>query len=156
MVPRTLVLGRATENQVGKLSNTLVDFLVRPDARSREASSVRGVRDSSGDIAGPVPGDPNRVGEISSELLWLVRKNASELDEGFEERVKGRGIEVKEWVDQREILEHEIVRVPVPLRLELCYGEHMREGPDTGVADDVGAAAQRQDGGGRGGGGAES
>ncbi|KAL0432914.1 UNVERIFIED_CONTAM: UDP-glycosyltransferase 90A1 [Sesamum latifolium] len=43
-------------------------------------------------------------------FLWLVRKNASELDEGFEERVKSRGTVVKEWVDQREILEHEIVR----------------------------------------------
>ncbi|XP_020548179.1 UDP-glycosyltransferase 90A2-like [Sesamum indicum] len=41
-------------------------------------------------------------------FLWLVRKN--ELDEGFEERVKSRGTLVKEWVDQREILEHETVR----------------------------------------------
>ncbi|KAL2253103.1 UNVERIFIED_CONTAM: UDP-glycosyltransferase 90A2 [Sesamum indicum] len=41
-------------------------------------------------------------------FLWLVRKN--ELDEGFEERVKSRGTVVKEWVDQREILEHETIR----------------------------------------------
>ncbi|KAL0366634.1 UNVERIFIED_CONTAM: UDP-glycosyltransferase 90A1 [Sesamum radiatum] len=43
-------------------------------------------------------------------FLWLVRKNASELEEGFEERVRSRGMVVKEWVDQREILEHETVR----------------------------------------------
>ncbi|KAK4381071.1 UDP-glycosyltransferase 90A1 [Sesamum angolense] len=41
-------------------------------------------------------------------FLWLVRKN--ELDDGFEERAKSRGTVVKEWVDQREILEHETVR----------------------------------------------
>ncbi|KAL0290905.1 UNVERIFIED_CONTAM: UDP-glycosyltransferase 90A1 [Sesamum angustifolium] len=76
--------------------------------RAWEASSVRGVRDSSGDIAGPVPGDPDWVGESGVNFLWLVRKN--ELDDGFEERVKSRGTVVKEWVDQREILEHETVR----------------------------------------------
>nr|GEY62848.1 UDP-glycosyltransferase 90A1-like [Tanacetum cinerariifolium] len=32
------------------------------------------------------------------------------LDDGFEERVKEKGVVVREWVNQREILEHEIVK----------------------------------------------
>ncbi|KAK1383773.1 Glycosyltransferase [Heracleum sosnowskyi] len=42
-------------------------------------------------------------------FLWVVRKSEN-LDEGFEERVKGRGIVVKDWVDQRRILGHESVK----------------------------------------------
>lgn len=43
-------------------------------------------------------------------FLWIVRKNESQLDDGFEERVRNRGMVVKEWVDQREILEHDCVQ----------------------------------------------
>ncbi|XWS32783.1 hypothetical protein CRYUN_Cryun22dG0019200 [Craigia yunnanensis] len=39
-----------------------------------------------------------------------VLKKESELDEGFEERVKERGVVVREWVDQREILMHQSVQ----------------------------------------------
>lgn len=42
-------------------------------------------------------------------FLWVVGNN-EELDEGFAERVKGRGIVVKDWVDQRRILGHESVK----------------------------------------------
>ncbi|KAL8124367.1 UDP-glycosyltransferase 90A2-like [Apium graveolens] len=42
-------------------------------------------------------------------FLWVVGNN-EELDEGFVERVKGRGIVVKDWVDQRRILRHESVK----------------------------------------------
>lgn len=42
-------------------------------------------------------------------FLWVVRKNGSESD-GFEERTRERGMVVREWVDQRAILEHESVQ----------------------------------------------
>ncbi|KAI4346998.1 hypothetical protein L6164_007852 [Bauhinia variegata] len=43
-------------------------------------------------------------------FLWVVRKREWELPDGFEERVGNRGIVVREWVDQREILMHEGVK----------------------------------------------
>ncbi|XVE67950.1 hypothetical protein DITRI_Ditri09bG0029000 [Diplodiscus trichospermus] len=43
-------------------------------------------------------------------FLWVIRKKESELGEGFEEKVKERGIVVREWVDQREILMHQSVQ----------------------------------------------
>lgn len=43
-------------------------------------------------------------------FLWMTRKSESELPDGFEERVKDRGIAVRDWVDQREILMHECVK----------------------------------------------
>ncbi|PIN01678.1 UDP-glucuronosyl and UDP-glucosyl transferase [Handroanthus impetiginosus] len=50
--------------------------------------------------------------EAKVNFLWVLRKsvNSGVIDDGFEERVKERGIIVKEWVDQKEILEHEIVK----------------------------------------------
>ncbi|XWS44198.1 hypothetical protein CRYUN_Cryun15aG0023600 [Craigia yunnanensis] len=48
--------------------------------------------------------------ESKVNFLWVIRKKESELDEGFEERVKERGIVVREWVDQREILMHQSVQ----------------------------------------------
>ncbi|KAL5582536.1 hypothetical protein UlMin_014978 [Ulmus minor] len=57
-----------------------------------------------------------QLGEIAKGLeesevnfLWVLRNKEAELPDGFEERVKDRGIVVKDWVDQREILEHESV-----------------------------------------------
>ncbi|KAK3033572.1 hypothetical protein RJ639_032420 [Escallonia herrerae] len=41
-------------------------------------------------------------------FLWVVRMK--EPDEAFEERVKDRGMVVREWVDQRGILEHKAVK----------------------------------------------
>ncbi|CAI9111066.1 OLC1v1011201C1 [Oldenlandia corymbosa var. corymbosa] len=43
-----------------------------------------------------------------ANFLWVVRKNETELDDGFE--VGSRGIVVREWVDQREILGHQSVQ----------------------------------------------
>ncbi|KAL6994318.1 hypothetical protein U1Q18_012425 [Sarracenia purpurea var. burkii] len=47
-------------------------------------------------------------------FLWVLGKSESEfesaLGDGFGERVKERGLMVREWVDQREILEHESVK----------------------------------------------
>uniref|UniRef100_A0A2N9I7M5 Glycosyltransferase n=1 Tax=Fagus sylvatica TaxID=28930 RepID=A0A2N9I7M5_FAGSY len=48
--------------------------------------------------------------ESKVNFLWMIRKSASEISDGFEERVKDRGIVVREWVDQREILMHESVK----------------------------------------------
>ncbi|MBA0758643.1 hypothetical protein Gotri_021622 [Gossypium trilobum] len=48
--------------------------------------------------------------ESKANFLWVLRKKKSEsLDEGFEERVKERGIVVKQWVDQSRILKHQCV-----------------------------------------------
>ncbi|KAF8407936.1 hypothetical protein HHK36_007076 [Tetracentron sinense] len=59
---------------------------------------------------------PEQLREIAIGLekskmnfLWVVRSKGLELNVGFEERVKDRGLVVKEWVDQREILGHESV-----------------------------------------------
>ncbi|KAH6791078.1 hypothetical protein C2S51_006084 [Perilla frutescens var. frutescens] len=56
---------------------------------------------------------PEQFEEIKTGLeksgvnfFWVVRRNESQLEDGFEERVRKRGIVVREWVDQREILEH--------------------------------------------------
>ncbi|KAL5582537.1 hypothetical protein UlMin_014979 [Ulmus minor] len=58
-----------------------------------------------------------QLGEIAKGLeesevkfLWVLRKKEAELPDGFEGRVKERGIIVKDWVDQREILAHECVQ----------------------------------------------
>ncbi|KAA8530253.1 hypothetical protein F0562_004962 [Nyssa sinensis] len=48
--------------------------------------------------------------ESKVNFLWVARKIESEFGNGFEERVKDRGIVVREWVDQREILGHESVQ----------------------------------------------
>ncbi|KAK1568462.1 hypothetical protein Q3G72_024841 [Acer saccharum] len=60
---------------------------------------------------------PEQLKEISSGLeesnvnfLWVIRNKESELGDGFEERVKDRGIVVREWVDQREILLHQSIQ----------------------------------------------
>ncbi|KAK8467429.1 hypothetical protein PHAVU_007G048100 [Phaseolus vulgaris] len=42
-------------------------------------------------------------------FMWVLKGDEQELPSGFEERVKGRGMLVREWVDQREILMHESV-----------------------------------------------
>ncbi|KAK6913129.1 UDP-glucuronosyl/UDP-glucosyltransferase [Dillenia turbinata] len=45
------------------------------------------------------------------EFLWAVRtKPGMELEDGLEKRVKEMGMVVREWVDQRVILEHDSVR----------------------------------------------
>ncbi|GLT65141.1 hypothetical protein SLA2020_375900 [Shorea laevis] len=48
--------------------------------------------------------------ESKVNFLWVIRKTESELGDGFEERVKNRGIVVREWVDQWEILMHQSVQ----------------------------------------------
>ncbi|XP_022895143.1 UDP-glycosyltransferase 90A1-like [Olea europaea var. sylvestris] len=48
--------------------------------------------------------------ESKVSFLWVVRKSGRELGDEFEDRIKERGIIVKEWVDQKRILEHEIVQ----------------------------------------------
>lgn len=44
------------------------------------------------------------------DFLWAVRPSNADLGSGFEERVQGRGQVVREWVDQREILEHACIK----------------------------------------------
>ncbi|CAL5064831.1 unnamed protein product [Urochloa decumbens] len=44
------------------------------------------------------------------DFIWAVRPENIDLGLGFEERTKGRGLVVREWVDQLEILKHESVR----------------------------------------------
>ncbi|KAI3409372.1 RING-type domain-containing protein [Psidium guajava] len=48
-----------------------------------------------------------------ASFLWVVKRRESEIiadvDGGFEDRVRGRGMVVREWVDQRDILMHESV-----------------------------------------------
>ncbi|OVA07610.1 UDP-glucuronosyl/UDP-glucosyltransferase [Macleaya cordata] len=44
-----------------------------------------------------------------ANFLWVIRSKRKEFEDGFEERVRGRGLVVREWVDQMEILSHESV-----------------------------------------------
>ncbi|KAK1568641.1 hypothetical protein Q3G72_027023 [Acer saccharum] len=48
--------------------------------------------------------------ESNVNFLWVIRNKESELGDGFEERVRDRGIIVREWVDQREILLHQSIQ----------------------------------------------
>ncbi|CAA2991129.1 UDP-glycosyltransferase 90A1-like, partial [Olea europaea subsp. europaea] len=50
------------------------------------------------------------IEESNVSFLWVVRKSGIELGYEFEDRIKERGMVVKEWVDQKHILEHEIVQ----------------------------------------------
>ncbi|WMV15167.1 hypothetical protein MTR67_008552 [Solanum verrucosum] len=52
-----------------------------------------------------------KIGLEKSEVnfLWVVRKSIDEINDGFENRVKNRGLVVTEWIDQREILNHRSV-----------------------------------------------
>lgn len=43
-------------------------------------------------------------------FLWAVGKNGKEVDIEFEKRVMNRGLVVRDWIDQMEILEHESVK----------------------------------------------
>lgn len=53
------------------------------------------------------------VGLEKSEahFLWVIKKKESGLGDGFEERVKARGLVVGDWVDQRSILLHPCLQV---------------------------------------------
>ncbi|KAF0914792.1 hypothetical protein E2562_031518 [Oryza meyeriana var. granulata] len=44
------------------------------------------------------------------DFIWAVRPKSIDLGLGFEERIKDKGIVVREWVDQLEILQHESIR----------------------------------------------
>ncbi|KAL6846346.1 hypothetical protein ACP4OV_023794 [Aristida adscensionis] len=44
------------------------------------------------------------------DFIWAVRPENIDLGPGFEERTKGRGLVVREWVDQLGILKHDSVR----------------------------------------------
>ncbi|KAF7843560.1 UDP-glycosyltransferase 90A1-like [Senna tora] len=50
--------------------------------------------------------------ESQVPFLWVIRRKEweSQLPEGFEERVGDKGMIVRDWVDQREILNHEGVK----------------------------------------------
>ncbi|XP_047322662.1 UDP-glycosyltransferase 90A1-like [Impatiens glandulifera] len=52
-----------------------------------------------------------QIGLEKSEVnfLWVVRGFEDKKGDGFENRVKNRGMVVREWVEQREILEHKSV-----------------------------------------------
>ncbi|CAI9753927.1 unnamed protein product [Fraxinus pennsylvanica] len=43
-------------------------------------------------------------------FLWVLRSKGLEILKGFEERVKTRGLIMKEWVDQMEILNHNAIK----------------------------------------------
>ncbi|XP_022993595.1 UDP-glycosyltransferase 90A1-like [Cucurbita maxima] len=50
------------------------------------------------------------IGLEESEVSFLWARKDEEIGDGFEERVKERGIVVREWVDQWEVLNHESVK----------------------------------------------
>ncbi|CAN1140231.1 UDP-glycosyltransferase 90A2, partial [Linum perenne] len=60
------------------------------------------------------------------KFLWVIRTQEPELGEEFEARVKDRGVMVREWVDQREILSHPSVKAKE-------YGEMARKAMEEGT-----------------------
>lgn len=44
------------------------------------------------------------------DFIWVVSPKDIDLGPGFEERIKGKGIVVRDWVDQSQILQHKSVR----------------------------------------------
>jgi UDP:flavonoid glycosyltransferase YjiC (YdhE family) len=52
----------------------------------------------------------NGLEEAEVHFLWAVRPENVDLGPGFEERTKGRGLMVREWVDQLEILKHSNIK----------------------------------------------
>ncbi|KAH6774449.1 UDP-Glycosyltransferase superfamily protein [Perilla frutescens var. hirtella] len=68
--------------------------------------------------------------EAEVSFLWVVKKSDMELlSDGFESKVRERGIIVREWVDQEEILEHPIVQA----FLSHCGWNSVLEGICAGV-----------------------
>ncbi|CAK7328053.1 unnamed protein product [Dovyalis caffra] len=60
---------------------------------------------------------PEQLKEIATGLLdskanflWVIRAKERELGDDYEEKIGNRGIVVREWVDQREILMHRSVQ----------------------------------------------
>lgn len=47
--------------------------------------------------------------EAKVPFLWVVRSNTWSLPDGMEERVKGKGLIIRKWVDQPAILKHSAV-----------------------------------------------
>jgi len=47
--------------------------------------------------------------ESGSPFLWVVRSKTWSLPTGLEERIKNRGLIVREWVNQRQILSHRAI-----------------------------------------------
>ena len=47
--------------------------------------------------------------ESGSPFIWVARSETWSLPGGMEEKIKGRGLIVKEWVDQRQILSHRAI-----------------------------------------------
>uniref|UniRef100_A0A0A8XT93 Glycosyltransferase n=1 Tax=Arundo donax TaxID=35708 RepID=A0A0A8XT93_ARUDO len=52
----------------------------------------------------------NGLDQSGLDFLWAVRPVDADLGAGFEERVRGRGKVVREWVDQWAILQHRCVK----------------------------------------------
>ncbi|KAL3512885.1 hypothetical protein ACH5RR_025602 [Cinchona calisaya] len=48
--------------------------------------------------------------QSNANFLWVTKSKSLEILEGFEKRAKNRGIIVREWVDQMEILRHKSVK----------------------------------------------
>ncbi|KAL3505086.1 hypothetical protein ACH5RR_034927 [Cinchona calisaya] len=80
-------------------------------------------------------------------FLWVVRKNDLDLIDGFENKVEDKGLVVKEWIDQRQILEHNCSGISQSLWMELCDGKCMCKSSYIGMADVGLATAECKDGG---------
>ncbi|XP_059451864.1 UDP-glycosyltransferase 90A1-like [Corylus avellana] len=96
-----------------KESNSKPSWVQWLDKKREQGSSVLYVAFGSQADISPAQLKEIAIGleESKVNFLWVTRKSdQSEVLEGFEERGKDRGIVVREWVDQREILMHECVQ----------------------------------------------
>lgn len=72
----------------------------------------------------------NGLEQSGVSFIWVLKPNGIEFIEDFEQRVKNRGIIVKEWVDQLQILKHESVNA----FLSHCGWNSVSESISAGVA----------------------
>ncbi|XP_043688394.1 UDP-glycosyltransferase 90A1-like [Telopea speciosissima] len=99
-------------DQAAEKSNPKPDWIKWLDQKSVEGRSVLYVAFGSQAEITKEQLREMAAGLERSEVsfLWVVRSKGSEGLEELEEKVKGRGLVVREWVDQVEILGHESVK----------------------------------------------
>ncbi|XP_031255205.1 UDP-glucose flavonoid 3-O-glucosyltransferase 7-like [Pistacia vera] len=92
-------------------SLSFIDYLDWPDDRVTKPASV--IYISFGPQAHLCNADIDEIGyglELSGhDFLWVVKSKTWRLPNGLEEKVKGNGLIVKDWAEQRQVLAHPAV-----------------------------------------------
>ncbi|KDP34251.1 hypothetical protein JCGZ_07822 [Jatropha curcas] len=92
--------------------------------------------------------DSGRLEMSGHRFLWVIRSRIWSPPDGLEDRAKGRGLIVREWVEQRQILAHCYWWVSELLWLEFGSGEPINGSSTVGVAHERRATIKCKAGGG--------